>query len=170
MRAAQLASWLARSEAETSVDRMLAEPVRPRAVTARAALGILAASRRFGIAALGLQSRRTRDQAGAPDELGLLASEIDQSFAILEDALRGRTDPPPLPRLRDAQVELARRIGATTADAATSLAADTDLMVDSVNTIAHLLHRLHANPGAKAPDTGPGTNGAALPEGGEARG
>jgi uncharacterized membrane protein YccC len=181
MHAAQLASWLARSEAETSVDRMLAEPVRPRAVTARAALGILAASRRFGIAALGLHSRRTRDRVVAPDELGLLASEIDQSFAVLEDALRSRTDPPPLPQLRTAQVELARRIGATSADAATSLATDTDLMVDSVNTIAHLLHRLHANDGAKAPDSNRGakapdsnrgaeTSGAAPPDGAAADG
>jgi hypothetical protein len=156
MREAQLASWLARSQAETSVDRMLAEPVRPRAVTARAALGILAASRRFGIAALGLQARRSRGGAGVPNGLGVLADEIDQSFAVLEEALRGRTDPAPLPQLRAAQVELARHIGTTSAEAATSLAADTDLMVDSVNTIAHLLHRLRANDGAKPPDANDG--------------
>jgi hypothetical protein len=74
----------------------------------------------------------------------------------LEDALRGRTDPAPLPQLRAAQVEVARHIGTTSAEAATSLAADTDLMVDSVNTIAHLLHRLRANDGAKPPDANDG--------------
>ena len=142
MRSAQLASWLARSVAETSVDRMLAEPVRPRAVTVRAALGILAASRRFGIATLSLRARLSRAAPVSSGKLRALAREIDESFTILEDALRRHADPEPLPRLRDAQIALAKRLDATPDGNATSLAADTDLMVDSINTIAHVLHRL----------------------------
>jgi uncharacterized membrane protein YccC len=142
LRVAQRESWLARSNAETSVDRMLAEPVRPRAVTVRAALGVLAASRRFGVAALSLQARMGRAQPVATTKLGLLADDIDRSFEILEDALRRHADPEPLPHLRDAQIALVKRLDASPDPAATSLAADTDLMVDSINTIAHVLHRL----------------------------
>ncbi|MBD5604270.1 MAG: FUSC family protein, partial [Candidatus Eremiobacteraeota bacterium] len=142
IRSAQTASWLARSSAETSVDRMLAEPVRPRALTVRAALGVLAASRRFGIAALGLHARLSRARPVATSRLRTLATEIDDSFEILEDALRRHADPAPLPDLRDAQIALVKRMGETHRNDATSLDADTDLMVDSINTIAHVLHRL----------------------------
>ncbi|MBD5635156.1 MAG: FUSC family protein, partial [Candidatus Eremiobacteraeota bacterium] len=141
MRDAQRESWLARSTAETSVDRMLAEPVRPRAVSVRAALGILAASRRFGIATLSLQARLSRSQPVATKKLGELAAEIDTSFAILEDALRRHADPEPLPHLREAQIALVKRLRASAGET-DLLAADTDLMVDSINTIAHVLHRL----------------------------
>jgi uncharacterized membrane protein YccC len=141
---AQVGSWLARTNAEASVDRMLAEPVPPRAVTVRAALGILAASRRFGVAALGLQARRARASEIPRDKLGILAEEIDASLAIVADALRRHADPAPLPELRDAQIALVKRLDATPGGDVTALGADTDLMVDSVNTMAHLLHKLRA--------------------------
>ncbi len=63
IRQAQVAAWLARSNAEASVDAMVNEPVRPKAVSVRAALAILAASRRFGVASLTLQSRLERAAA-----------------------------------------------------------------------------------------------------------
>ncbi len=142
---AQVGSWLARTNAEASVDRMLAEPVPPRAVTVRAALGILAASRRFGVAVLGLQARRSRASEIPRDKLGILAREIDASLAIVADALRRHADPAPLPELRDAQIALVKRLDATPGGDVTALGADTDLMVDSVNTMAHLLHKLRAS-------------------------
>jgi uncharacterized membrane protein YccC len=144
---AQVGSWLARTNAEASVDRMLAEPVPPRAVTVRAALGILAASRRFGVAVLGLQARRSRASEIPRDKLGILAEEIDASLAIVADALRRHADPAPLPELRDAQIALVKRLDAAPGGDVTALGADTDLMVDSVNTMAHLLHKLRANDG-----------------------
>ncbi len=142
IRAAQRESWLARSNADASVDRMLAEPVRPRAITVRAALGILAASRRYGIATLGLYARLSRSTAVTTSKLATLATEIDESFAILEDALRRHEDPAPLPQLRDAQIALSTRLDQIEGGDDSSLGADTDLMVDSLNTIAHVLHRL----------------------------
>jgi hypothetical protein len=125
--------------------------VRPAAVTVRAALGILAASRRFGIAALSLQSRLARVRPVRASKLDELAKEIDASFEILEDALRRHADPTPLPHLRDAQIELAKRLDAAPGGDPTSLAADTDLMVDSLNSIAHVLHRAREGeaPGAR---------------------
>jgi uncharacterized membrane protein YccC len=143
MHAAQRESWLARTNAEQSVDRMLAEPVRPRAVSVRAALGILAASRRFGIAALGLQTRAARAHDIPREKLAALTEEIESSLDILSDALRRHADPEPLPHLRDAQIALAKRLATAPGGDETALAADTDLMVDSVNTMAHVLHRLH---------------------------
>ena len=141
IRDAQRDSWLARSSAEASVDRMLAEPVRPRAVTVRAALGILAASRRFGIAALGLQARLPRAHDIPREKLTTLTDELEAGLGIVSDALRRHADPEPLPHLRDAQIALAKRLDASPGGDDTSLAADTDLMVDSVNTMAHVLHR-----------------------------
>jgi len=141
IRDAQRDSWLARSSAEASVDRMLAEPVRPRAVTVRAALGILAASRRFGIAALGLQARLPRAHDIPREKLAVLTEELEAGLGIVSDALRRHADPEPLPHLRDAQIALAKRLDASPGGDDTSLAADTDLMVDSVNTMAHVLHR-----------------------------
>jgi hypothetical protein len=49
--------------------------------------------------------------------------------------------------LRDAQIALVKRLDATPGGDVTALGADTDLMVDSVNTMAHLLHKLRANDG-----------------------
>jgi uncharacterized membrane protein YccC len=151
IRHAQRESWLARSNAESSVDRMLAEPVRPRAITVRAALGILAASRRFGIAMLGLYARLSRSNAVTTSKLPTLANEIDSSFAILEDALRRHEDPAPLPQLRDAQIALRTRLDETPGGDDSSLGAGTDLMVDSLNTIAHVLHRLRESEAARSP-------------------
>jgi uncharacterized membrane protein YccC len=145
IRDAQRDSWLARSSAEASVDRMLAEPVRPRAVTVRAALGILAASRRFGIAALGLQARLPRAHDIPREKLATLTGELEAGLSIVSDALRRHADPEPLPHLRDAQIALAKRLDASPGGDDTSLAADTDLMVDSVNTMAHVLHRAREN-------------------------
>jgi uncharacterized membrane protein YccC len=148
IRRAQRESWLARSNAESSVDRMLAEPVRPRAITVRAALGILAASRRFGIATLGLYARLSRSRPVTTSKLPALADEIDASFAIIEDALRRHEDPAPLPQLRDAQIALTARLDEIPGGDDSSLGADTDLMVDSLNTIAHVLHRLRESDAA----------------------
>jgi hypothetical protein len=89
-----------------------------------------------------LYARLSRSTAVATSKLPTLATEIDESFAILEDALRRHEDPAPLPQLRDAQIALATRLDQIEGGDDSSLGADTDLMVDSLNTIAHVLHRL----------------------------
>jgi uncharacterized membrane protein YccC len=139
--AAQLAVRLARTNAETSVDRMLAEPVHTRAVGVRAALGILAATRRFGLATLTLQARLPRALPVSEPHLALLRDALDESLLLLADALRHRTDAGPLPPLRDLQIELRDAFSPSAAAEAAMLVSETDLMVDSVKMIADLIHR-----------------------------
>jgi uncharacterized membrane protein YccC len=139
---AQLAVRLARSTAETSVDRILAEPVHPRNVPVRVALGILAATRRFGLAALTLQARLPRAAAVKDPQLGILRDALDTSLALLASALRAHADPPELPPLRDLQIGLKDSLTLSAPHEASMLVSETDLLVDSVNMIADLLHRL----------------------------
>lgn len=146
IREAQLEVWLARSNAEATIDRMASEPVRPRAITLRAALGILAASKRFGIATLTLQSRLSRSAHVAQSALETLVDELDTSLRSIGRALRDDTDLEALPRLRDAQVDLKRAYDETPESNLAALVSETDLLVDSVETIAGILHRLHTHP------------------------
>ncbi len=150
IRAAQLAAWLARSNAEASIDAMVGEPVRPKAVTARAALAILAASRRLGVAALTLQARLERT-ARLPDcarpALAVLADHLDAALETIAGALRRHGDPLPLPPLRAAQIALKRALDLQPDAQLGALVSETDLMVDAVNTIAEVLHRLRAEGG-----------------------
>jgi uncharacterized membrane protein YccC len=147
IRAAQLANWRARSNAEASVDRMLNEPVTPTALTVRAALGLLAASRRFGLATLTVRARLGDRQPGALPELRDLAAALDASLGEIAAALRGRRAPGALPPLRDLQLAFARRLalGEVRSQAFVS---ETDLMVDSTNAMATVLRRLRESEGA----------------------
>jgi len=154
--AAQLAVRLARTNAETSVDRILAEPVQTRTIRVRAALGILAATRRFGLAVLTLQSRLPRAHPVGVPELRILRDAVDASLTQLATALRERFEPAPLPALRDMQIQLKTALEGTAAAHDGMLVSETDLIVDSVKTIADLLHRDHerseqsAAPGSRA--------------------
>jgi uncharacterized membrane protein YccC len=141
IRAAQLANWRARSNAEASVDRMLNEPVTPTALTVRAALGLLAASRRFGLATLTLRARLGDRQAAALPELRDLAGALDASLGEIAAALRERRAPQALPPLRDLQLAFARRLGSGEARSQ-AFVSETDLMVDSTNAMAAVLRRL----------------------------
>lgn len=147
----QLAAWRARSNAEASVDRMLGEPVAPTAVTVRAALGILAASRRFGLGALTLQARISQTQPSLPQARDLVEA-IRSSFAAIAAALRARRDPAALPPLRDLQSRLAHDLKDDTEPHVRAFVSETDLMVDSLNSICDVLHRLYAAPTATEPD------------------
>jgi uncharacterized membrane protein YccC len=142
--AAQLAAWRTRSNAEASVDRMLAEPVPPTAVTVRAALGILAASRRFGLAALTLQSRISEGQPAIAAAVPLVAA-IRTTFRDIAAAVRARRDPESLPPLRDLQATLTHAVHNDPEAHTRAFLSETDLMVDSLNGIADVLHRLAAS-------------------------
>jgi len=141
---AQLASWLARTNAEASVDRFLAEPVRPRAVSVRAALGVLAASRRAGLALLTLQARLPATPGRPAAHLAALREGLAASYAGLASALRESRAPEAGPPLRELQLALERELRASTDPEAASLLSETDLIVDSANTMADILRRLHA--------------------------
>lgn len=143
IRDTQLETWLARSNAEATIDRMATEPVRPRAITLRAALGLLSASKRYGIASLTLQSRLPRSAAIAQSAVETLADELDASMRSIVRAIRDDEDLEPLPRLRDAQVALKRAYDQTPDSSLAALVSETDLLVDSVETMAGIVHKLH---------------------------
>jgi uncharacterized membrane protein YccC len=137
---APLATWRARSNAEASVDRMLNEPVSPTALTVRAALGLLAASRRFGLATLTLLARLEDSAAPPVPALQPLATALDEGLGAVADALRKRRAPVTSPPLRDLQLAFAE--GASANERADALVTETDLMVDSANAMADVLRRL----------------------------
>lgn len=139
----QLAAWRARSNAEASVDRMLNEPVAPTALTVRAALGALAASRRLGLATLTLRARLPDEATPPRSDVRELADAIDRSLAVVAASLRERRVPDVLPQLRELQLAFAERVTEAKDSRARALVSETDLMVDSVNTMADVLRHFY---------------------------
>lgn len=141
VRRAQIDAWRARSAAEAAVDQMLAEPVRPREIRVRAALAILAATRRYGAAALTLHSRLARLDAPIAPPLDPLIDDLDTAYATLAAALRAHVAPPPLPPLRADQEALKRAFDADPHPELRALVAESDLLVDGAVAIAGALAR-----------------------------
>ena len=132
--AARGAARLARSNAEASVQRMLGEPASRRAISGDVALGVLAATRRHALAALALQARLEQGPREPPPDLDRLARQIETTLGALAEALREDTVPEGLPPLRATQEQVRARTRSTLMD-------ETDVMVDSLNTIAEMLGR-----------------------------
>jgi uncharacterized membrane protein YccC len=128
------AARLARSNAEASIQRMLGEPESRRSLDGDAAVGLLATTRRHGLAALALQARVEREPMAPCPELQPLADQIDQSFRTLAQALREGTLPQDLPPLRATQEQLK-------ASTRSSVVDETDVTVDSLNTMGELLRK-----------------------------
>jgi phytoene dehydrogenase-like protein len=122
---------LERSNAEAIVERMLAEPARRASIAPRAAVSLLAALRRHALAALALHAGLERGVRQPVPGMARLAAEMTASLTTLAAAVRTGTAPPVLPALRQTQLALG------TTDALVE--AETDLMVDSINTVAGLL-------------------------------
>ena len=122
---------LARSNAEAVVERMLAEPPSRAALAPRAAIGLLAALRRHALGALALHAGLERGVSEPVRGMARLESEMTESLASLAAAVKAGAHPSALPPLRQTQLAL----GATDA----LVGEETDLMVDSVKTIAALL-------------------------------
>lgn len=141
-RAAQLVSWRARTTAESAVDQMLAEPVRPRALRTRTALALLAAGRRYGVAVLTLYSRLPAHEAVANPQLALLAAELDGALHAVAEALRRhRHDVVAMPQLRATQVELKRALDQAPEPDLAAIVSETDLLVESVQAMLDALRR-----------------------------
>lgn len=141
LRAAQVAAWRARSNAEVSVDQMAGEPVRPHAIDVRTANGILAATRRLGIAGLTLRARIARVE-GAPHAIvERFARDLDAELRAIVAAQRSGEPPGPLPPLRADQIALKRILEERRDPVVEVLVSETDLIVDSVNALAALLGR-----------------------------
>jgi uncharacterized membrane protein YccC len=146
IRAAQSAAWRARSNSEASVDQMAGEPVTPRGITVRTATGVLAATRRLGIAALTLRARIARITGAPHDLIERFAADVDVALRGIVEALRSGTPPAPLPPLRDDQIALKRTLAERRDPAVEVLVSETDLIVDSVDTIAAILARRAPSP------------------------
>lgn len=140
-RAAQVAVWRARSNAEASVDQMAREPIRPSGLTLRDAAGILAATRRVGVAALTLHARAGRI-VGAPHALiERFAADVDAALRALVEALRGGTAPANVPPLRADQLVLERALDERSDPAVEVLVSETDLIVEGIDTMAAIVAR-----------------------------
>jgi hypothetical protein len=124
---------LTRSNGEAVVERMLTEPQGRRAMDPRVAVGLVAAIRRHALAGLALHAGLERKPRAVPG-IEVLAREMKESLHALAEAVRHGTSPPPLPPLRQTQLALAAASDDLVRD-------ETDLMVDSVNTMAELLRR-----------------------------
>jgi uncharacterized membrane protein YccC len=141
IRGSQLEAWRARSSAEAAVDQMLAEPVTPRHVSARAALAFLAASRRFGAAALALHARLSRVKPHLPVDFETLTDELGEALDGLAAALRSHSTPPLLPPLRDRQVALKTALDTAPDPDLAALVAETDLLVEALAAMTEALQR-----------------------------
>ena len=122
---------LARSNAEAIVERMLTEPASRAAIAPRAAVSLLAALRRHALGALALHAGLERGVHEPVRGMAELATQMTESLATLATAVKSGIQPSALPPLRQTQLAL----GETDA----LVGAETDLMVDSVKTIAALL-------------------------------
>jgi uncharacterized membrane protein YccC len=141
IRAAQAAVWRARANANASVDQMAAEPVTPRGLTLRSVAGILAATRRIGIAALTLHARVARI-AGAPHALiERFVGDLETALRAIVFALRNGEPPAELPPLRPDLIALKRVLDEQRDPAVEVLVSETDLIVDSVETVAAIVAR-----------------------------
>jgi uncharacterized membrane protein YccC len=145
---------LQRTNSEAALDRMELEPPRlhQAGIPLDTARGILAAARRFVLGVLTLHAHApAADAPGRPD-LAALAGALDAAMAWVAEGLRGRPGggrPEGLRGLHDALV----RAGDADARAAL-LASETDLMVDSVNTLSELVLGRETAPAAELGDSG----------------
>jgi uncharacterized membrane protein YccC len=159
---ARMSAQVARVNAEDSVERMLAEPRSGPRREASVALGILAAVRTFAVAALALDGARTGVTCPPWPDLRSMAAAIDQALAGIAHAVRSGNPPANLPPLREMHlafvdgVESASRLFPEAAAGRPMQAAghglecvallrlaisETDLMIDSIDSIADLLRR-----------------------------
>lgn len=153
----RLAARLARSNAEASVDRWLTEPASrepasPNPLTAETAKGILTAVRRYVWSALvlhgALPSTAPATGGKCRPDLHRLGEEVQQAMAAVVVALRTGPAPAGYPPLRSTQVTLAAHLTSASPQAAADptpaavdmvIVSETDLIVNAVDTLAHLV-------------------------------
>jgi uncharacterized membrane protein YccC len=121
---------LQRSNTEALIERMNVEPAARASIDRRRALALLAALRRHALAALAIHAGLENGQAHAVPGTAELLAHMRVAFARLADAVRGSHPPDPMPPLRQQHSAVAHD---------PSIGVETDLMVDSLNTMAELL-------------------------------
>ncbi len=126
MRTDRTKLWNARATAEESLERMLSEPGQTHEIDPDIALGIMASSRRLGLANAALSSLYLDPKTPAFPQLAPLASAF--AGTSIESA----------PGLRDAYIEVESAFEEDSSPAVTALLASCDRAVDSTNTIVEL--------------------------------
>ncbi len=120
---------------------MAGEPVRPHGIGVRMAGGILAASRRLGIAGLTLRARIERVSGAPHAAIERFSGDLDLALRRIVAAQRSGEAPEPLPPLRNDQLALQHILDEGRDPAVEVLVSETDLIVDSTNTLASILAR-----------------------------
>jgi uncharacterized membrane protein YccC len=146
LRHARLAARLARTNAEASVNRALAEPRPHRRVDPEVALGMVAEIRRYAMSVLALHGHLATASPVVTPRLAALACAVRRSLAALAASLRDGTPAAGRPPLRQLHGEL---VAATGGDGTTVLATETEAVVEAVDRVAELLDR-GAAPGRPA--------------------
>jgi uncharacterized membrane protein YccC len=137
----------ARSNAETSADRLRAEPfVNPHQVLTFDAL--LASSHRFIHAVMSLEAgMRSGPLEKAPPEFRAFAHDLDRMLYFLAARLRGSPiAPQSLPDLRESHNRLVRAVGSEGRN--TMLLIETDRMTNALNTVAEHVYKWAGTPEA----------------------
>jgi uncharacterized membrane protein YccC len=120
---------LARSNAEASVMRLLAEPRRER-FEPQLASSLVAAFRRFAAGGLALHADLQQRPPAVP-ELARLRDQVGSALASLAAALRSGSPPDPVPPMRETFLRTRESLSPAAADAL-------DLVIDSVETAVAL--------------------------------
>lgn len=126
------AARLARSNSEAIVEATLGEPSARHTMAPQTAVGIVGATHRNALAALALHAGLEHDRPRAVPGIQEFASQVDSSLRALAGTVRDNVEPSPLPALRQTQLQLVASSSDTVRD-------QTDLIVDSIETIAGVL-------------------------------
>ena len=138
---ARLASRVARTNAQASLERARAEPGKSIAEIDLYA-GVLTAAHRFVLSALRLETA-AETRAALSEAAFAYAASVDRTLVAIEHALRGGALPADLPDLRAAHRGLVR---SAADDSARFFAFEADNVANSLDTIVELLRRdVHAS-------------------------
>jgi uncharacterized membrane protein YccC len=121
---------LIRSNTEALVERMNVKPAARATIDRRTAVALLAALRRHALASLAIHASLQNGQAHAAAGAKQFLDDVRLAFERIEASVRSGRQPEALPPLRQDHAALA-------ADPA--IGVETDMMVDSVNTMGELL-------------------------------
>src|SRR5579875_1839645 len=135
---AQRTAWSLRTNAEASIDRMLGEPGRTHAIEPRRALGILAATRRVGLASLSLNGHYPHAAHIERPGLEPFAQALDAALTFAVRRLRADTESGGYPHLRESFRAAQKALEAAHDVNAEMLLSVGDTLVDAVNTAAEL--------------------------------
>jgi uncharacterized membrane protein YccC len=147
-REARNAVRVARANAEAALERLQAEPDTSKAL-AELAQSLLANSNRLARTTMMLDAALS--PAASVPQAARVRALMDQGARALEqiaEAVASKAQPDGIsPRLRDSQLDMAAKLGATGGGIGAELATLSDRLVDNINTLAHVASRAIETPG-----------------------